>query len=799
MARRGITARARGRDRSRRRILALASASLLLAGGLVATTPLPARAAPGCSVTYQAQPWTESPGVGGFTANITITNTGDPISGWTLAFALPSGQSFGSGWSATWSGGPPVTATNLDWNRNLATGGTTSIGFSGRWTGSFSSPTAFTLNGTTCGGPTPTNQPPTVSLNSPTANQSFAAGAAIPMAATAGDPDGTVNRVEFLIDGAVVGSDTSSPYAFSAPSPGAGSHTAAARAVDNGSPVASTTTGNVTFTVGGTVTPSIILTPGALTVVEGASAPLNVRLSAAPASGTTVNVALSRTSGDTSITVAPTSVGLTTANWQGGVNATVSAAEDADTADGTATIGATATGHTAGSAAVTEDDNDGGPVNKVDNPFSGATGYVNSAWQAQVNTAADAAGGTLGAQMRVVGRQSTAVWMDRIGAIDPPGSALGLADHLDAAVQQDAANGSAPLAIQVVIYDLPNRDCAALASNGELLIAQNGLARYRTEYIDPIRSILSRSAYANLRIVLIVEPDSLPNLVTNVSGAQASQRCIEAQQTGAYRDGVRYAVSQLSSVANTYLYLDIAHSGWMGWPNNFDGALSVFDQVLAAGQGGPGYDKIHGFITNTANYTPTDEVFLPNPNLQVGSGQVMSSTFYEFNPRFDERDFATNLQSAFVARGCTNCGMLIDTSRNGWGGSARPTAVSTSTDLNTYVNQSRIDRRPHRGGWCNQAGAGIGARPTANTGITGVDAFVWVKPPGESDGVSQAGVIDPDDPAKGFDAMCDPNATSRYNSAFPTNALAGAPHAGRWFPAQFTMLVQNAFPVLPTS
>ena len=65
--------------------------------------------------------------------------------------------------------------------------------------------------------------------------------------------------------------------------------------------------------------------------------------------------------------------------------------------------------------------------------------------------------------------------------------------------------------------------------------------------------------------------------------------------------------------------------------------------------------------------------------------------------------------------------------------------------------------------------------------------------------MSQAGVIDPDDPAKGFDAMCDPNAQNRYNIAFPTNAIAGAPHAGRWFPAQFAMLVQNAFPPIPST
>jgi cellulose 1,4-beta-cellobiosidase len=166
---------------SRRRSVALASAGMLLAAGLVAATPYRAEAAPGCAVSYQAQPWTESPGVGGFTANVTITNTGDAINGWTLGFSLPSGQSFGSGWSATWSPGPPVSATNLDWNRSLATGASTTIGFSGRWTGTYTSPTSFTLNGTTCGGGTG-NQSPTVSLTSPTANQSWGAGAGGPQA-----------------------------------------------------------------------------------------------------------------------------------------------------------------------------------------------------------------------------------------------------------------------------------------------------------------------------------------------------------------------------------------------------------------------------------------------------------------------------------------------------------------------------------------------------------------------------------------------------------------------------------------
>lgn len=36
----------------------------------------------------------------------------------------------------------------------------------------------------------------------------------------------------------------------------------------------------------------------------------------------------------------------------------------------------------------------------------------------------------------------------------------------------------------LIVYDLPDRDCAALASNGELSIADGGLDKYKTQYID---------------------------------------------------------------------------------------------------------------------------------------------------------------------------------------------------------------------------------------------------------------------------------------------------------------------------
>jgi cellulose 1,4-beta-cellobiosidase len=139
--------------------------------------------------------------------------------------------------------------------------------------------------------------------------------------------------------------------------------------------------------------------------------------------------------------------------------------------------------------------------------------------------------------------------------------------------------------------------------------------------------------------------------------------------------------------------------------------------------------------------------------------------------------------------------MLIDTSRNGWGGSgpqgSRPGGPSTSTDLNTFVTQSKIDRRVHRGNWCNQYG-GIGARPTVNP-TAGFDAYVWIKPPGESDGSSTAVS---NDQGKGFDRMCDPtfHGSQQANGGNLTEAIPGAPIAGAWFEAAFEILVQNAFP-----
>lgn len=84
--------------------------------------------------------------------------------------------------------------------------------------------------------------------------------------------------------------------------------------------------------------------------------------------------------------------------------------------------------------------------------------------------------------------------------------------------------------------------------------------------------------------------------------------------------------------------------------------------------------------------------------------------------------------------------------------------------------------RAEWGDWCNVDGAGFGVRPTADTGETLADAFVWGKPGGESDGTS-------DSSATRYDSFCG-----------KSDAYQPSPEAGAWNQPYFEMLLKNAKP-----
>jgi len=104
-------------------------------------------------------------------------------------------------------------------------------------------------------------------------------------------------------------------------------------------------------------TPTIITSTSSLAVPEGSTATFQVRLSAQPAATTVVSV--SRSSGDSSIGVTGgSSLTFTTSNWSTWQTVTLSAAEDSDTTNGSATIRCSASGLTSKYVTATESDND---------------------------------------------------------------------------------------------------------------------------------------------------------------------------------------------------------------------------------------------------------------------------------------------------------------------------------------------------------------------------------------------------------------------------------------------------------
>ncbi|HYE88561.1 MAG TPA: Ig-like domain-containing protein, partial [Vicinamibacterales bacterium] len=106
----------------------------------------------------------------------------------------------------------------------------------------------------------PINTAPTVSITSPQPGQSVAG--TLNFAANATDNSG-VARVEFRVDGALVGTDTSAPFTGSVAAPGPGTHTLTATAYDAAGLSA---TSSVTFSVG--QASPVACSPGATSAIN---------------------------------------------------------------------------------------------------------------------------------------------------------------------------------------------------------------------------------------------------------------------------------------------------------------------------------------------------------------------------------------------------------------------------------------------------------------------------------------------------------------------------------------------------
>jgi cellulose 1,4-beta-cellobiosidase len=717
------------------RATAAVGAAVLASATLIAlAAQSPAVAASTCGVNYDI----ESQWTNGFSVNVTITNNGPAISSWDLAWTFGGDQQITDLWNGDLTQtGENVSVGSESYNGSIADGGNTSFGFNGSFAaGTNAVPAQFTLNGQVCsGGGTASSSPSTT----PTTTAS------------------------------------SSPTASASPSTSA------------------TPTGPATGSCGSGLT--LEANPASFSVGQSQTEVFGVSLNQAPSAAIPVTVAA--TSGNSGLTVsAGASITLDSGDWNLPQPVDI-AANGSGTGATTFTI--SAPGCTSVTVTGTETTAPPGTTaSHVTNPYSGANWYVNPNYTAEADSSAASASGTLATQMQYIGTQPTYIWLDHIGAIyggTDNASGIGGTDRASLQAQLQSAlaadTSGKPELFPIVIYDLPDRDCAALASNGELSIADNGLSYYEHAYIDPIAQILSDYANTPLRVVTVIEPDSLPNLVTNQSVAN----CASALSSGVYEDGIEYALDKLHAIPNVYNYLDIAHSAWLGWSSNMGPAVTLYKQVVGATT--DGLSSVDGFISDTANYIPVTEPFMTATESVDGS-PVDSVQYYSYDPYIDELSYDQEMYSQLVGAGFpSTVGMLIDTSRDGWGDPSRPTAAcptTTCTTTTAFVNASKIDDRPFRGDWCNQENAGIGALPQADpdSSFANLYAYVWVKPPGESDGTYPAYQ------GKG-DPHCDPNGTQTDGSgnSYPTNSFPDSPPAGNWFPAEFQQLVQDAYPAIP--
>jgi endoglucanase len=345
-------------------------------------------------------------------------------------------------------------------------------------------------------------------------------------------------------------------------------------------------------------------------------------------------------------------------------------------------------------------------------------------------------------------------------------------------VHKTMVEAAAERAVPVLAaYDIPGRDCAQFSAGGAL-----DQAAYQA-WIDGFASGIGGG-----KAVVILEPDALGNepsdchLPTSVYPFTDTERVAE----------ISYAVSALEKDPRVSVYLDGTHSAWQSV-----GAMT--QRLLAAG-----VQQAQGFFVNVSNFQPTEELIDYGTWISDCLAMVTDpgNAFFN-NPSACASQYFPATQSDFSTWGLTtawygqNMGdavatthFVIDTSRNGNG----PNNMQAFAGA-PFGQPASVISTLAGGNWCNPPGAGLGLHPTADTGTPLLDAYLWVKTPGESDGQCDA--------AGGVRAW---DYTAYTQPGWPTTAADQAvfdplwgmddPAAGAWFSQQALQLAQDANPHL---
>ena len=380
----------------------------------------------------------------------------------------------------------------------------------------------------------------------------------------------------------------------------------------------------------------------------------------------------------------------------------------------------------------------------------------------------------------------------------------GTAEEVEQSVRKTMQQAARQRAVPVLVaYNLPYRDCAQYSAGGAA-----DTQAYKA-WIDGFAKGIGRG-----KAVVILEPDGLGIIPNNKTINGAADWCKptvtdktgvavpapEANPESRYAQ-LNYAVDSIEAIAPlASVYLDGSHSAWLG----------VGEAAYRLSKAG--VTKAQGFFLNVSNYQLTSESIQFGTWVSDAIAAAASGPSWAYDDQgkfhFDwlpsQYDPATNYTTVnysaeFVAS--VNSGLapflngatasthfVVDTSRNGQG-PLDPTSYGAAP----YGQPTSVVASLKSGNWCNPPGAGVGLRPSANTGTALLDAYLWVKVPGESDGS-----CDVAGGARAWDfAQYNPwNVQGDNQSHFDPLWGMVDPGAGTWFPAQALQLAQKANPAL---
>ena len=316
----------------------------------------------------------------------------------------------------------------------------------------------------------------------------------------------------------------------------------------------------------------------------------------------------------------------------------------------------------------------------------------------------------------------------------------GTPEEVSSAVSNTMVRASDDRRLRVLVANnRPYRDCAGLSAGGA-----KDTAAYEAWFDGFARGI------GNERALVIVEPDSTGMLPYNTSLDGSKDVCRPTVTDGhgntvpasgasadeAYRQ-IKYAVASLAKHApNARLYLDGTHSGWL--PVSETAYRLYRSDVLAT----------QGYAVNISNYQLTThsirygtwiaKCLYYATRLAPDRGKPSAFARCANQPAADSDEtewvatdkwYADNVDRGATAAPPDLAHFVIDTSRNARG----PLGVGRYA-LPPFNQPDSVIAGLTTGAWCNPPSMGLGPRPTADTGVPLLDAFLWIKTVGESDG-----------------------------------------------------------------